>query len=152
VREWPGIEAALKAENEHYRENASKSRCLRTQCAGTREQRERIRVLYCTLNAQRFDGALPTEIVLRLSDRMRTRLGHVVPREHDGVRVIEEVALNRRLLRVGNERVCEETLLHEMAHVAAYLFDNESGHGQAWKRWAVKVGCRPRACVTLTLT
>lgn len=151
VREWPGIENALRIEIQHHRKNASNSGRLRAECAGSPEQRERLRTKYNALNRERFNDVLPSDQVLRLSDRMRSRLGHVVPREDGGVRVIDEIAINRKLLRAGNEGVFEETMLHEMAHVAAYVFDNDAGHGRAWKRWATKVGCRPRACVTLRL-
>ncbi len=151
VREWQGIEDALQLEIERHRKKPSSRARLRTACAGTAKQRERLRAMYDTLNRERFADALPSDQLLRLSDRMRSRLGHVVPLERDGIRVVDEIAINRKLLRTGNERICEETLLHEMAHVAAYMFDNDAGHGRAWKKWATKVGCRPRACVNLRL-
>lgn len=151
VREWEGIETAMRRAIEEHLKTSVATRRSRLRCAGTPEQRAHLRREYERLNHSRFEAQLPNEIALRLSDRMRSRLGHIVPRIHDGVRVVEEIALNRKLLRSGNERVCEETLLHEMAHVAAWVFDNDSGHGRAWKEWAFKVGCNPLACATVRL-
>src|SRR3972149_7409486 len=36
-----------------------------------------------------------------------------------------------------------DTLSHELAHLAAAQFDNEHGHGEAWKKWATVLGADP---------
>lgn len=148
VRDWPGVEEGLREAYETHRRTSGRTRA-RVPCVGSEAERERLRALYVYFNTHRFDGQLPSDLPLRLSDRMKSRLGHVAPREKDGVRRIDELAINRRLLRVGNEVVLHETLLHEMAHVAAYLIDGEAGHGPNWRRWAQRVGCAPTAYVAL---
>jgi len=57
-----------------------------------------------------------------------------------------EIALNRDLMARENRAERVDTLLHEMAHAAAYLYDGDAGHGPAWRRWARRVGCDARAC------
>ena len=38
------------------------------------------------------------------------------------------------------------TLLHEMAHVVAWVGAGDRGHGRPWRLWAMRVGTRPTAC------
>ena len=57
------------------------------------------------------------------------------------------MALNGRLFREGYEGLLRETLLHEVAHIAAYLFEGDAGHGRAWRRWAIRLGCPPSPCL-----
>ena len=40
-----------------------------------------------------------------------------------------------------------DTLLHEVAHALAGY---RAGHGPEWKRWAKKVGAKPKRCFDLT--
>lgn len=146
VREWPGIEAALRRVAAR---RASAPRGPRrpaiAPCCGTSMEREALRRLYDHLNESRFDGLLPADLPLRLSARMRSRLGHMMPGRDAGRRRVVEIALNRDLMsrENGGERL--DTLLHEMAHAAAYLYDGDAGHGPAWRRWAHQVGCEARA-------
>ena len=39
-----------------------------------------------------------------------------------------------------------DTLIHEMAHIEAWLLHNDGGHGDDWKRIARRVGCVDLAC------
>ncbi len=55
-----------------------------------------------------------------------------------------EIALNLDLLLPGNDAELVDTLLHEMAHAADWLFDGERRHGSSWRRWAERAGCAPR--------
>lgn len=121
-------------------------------CAGGAEERSRILSLYRTLNRERFQGCLPDEVPIRLSRRMRRRLGHMRPGTGPGgVRVVVEIALNLHLLRVANQHLLMDTLLHEMAHAADWLVDGRAGHGPTWRAWARRAGCRPTACSTARL-
>jgi len=116
-----------------------------TSCCATPEQRSYLRALYRYFNATRFDGKLPDDLPVRLSNRMDSSLGHMLPGPdaEDGSRRAEEIALNVDLMleRNGAERI--DTLIHEMAHVADYLESGNRGHGASWRGWARRSGCRP---------
>lgn len=80
---------------------------------------------------------------------MTKRLGSVrFGRSRRGRYVVHELALNLALFSPINWNVLAESILHEMAHVAAILHDGETGHGPAWRRWARSVGCG-RVCELL---
>lgn len=115
-----------------------------TGCCATPAQRAYLRALYRYFNHTRFDGALPVDVPVRLSSRMRSSLGHMMPGERtDGRRYVIEVALNCDLMLAGNGAERADTLLHEMAHVADWLATGQRGHGASWREWAVKAGCQP---------
>ncbi|HEX7118596.1 MAG TPA: SprT family zinc-dependent metalloprotease [Longimicrobiales bacterium] len=121
-------------------------------CCATPAQRRFLAEQYARLNADRFGGRLPSDLPLRLSRRMTRRLGHVRwHRREDGTRVVVELALNPDLMLDGNEAQLRDTLLHEMAHVEAWLEHGHPGHGAPWKRIARRVGCEPRACTRAVL-
>lgn len=116
-------------------------------CCGTPAQRRFLAELYREFNRSHCGGRLPPELPLRFSSRMRSRLGHV--RCHltpAGTRTVVELALNIDLLAEGSERQLRETMLHEMAHVEAWLAYGDRGHGVHWRRIARRLGCAPRAC------
>jgi hypothetical protein len=147
VAEWSGLDAEI-------RRIRSRTRRVRAPirkgpgvgpCCATAAQRAYLRRLYRYLNETRFGGRLPANVPLRLSRRMSTRLGQMVPGVVDGRRAVLEIALNVDLLLEGNGRERLDTLLHEMAHAAAYLFHGETGHGEAWRAWARHAGCDARA-------
>ena len=74
---------------------------------------------------------------------MSASLGHMIPgQDRRRGRYIVEIALNVDLMLEGNGAERMDTLLHEMAHVADYLFDGNYGHGETWKKWARHAGCR----------
>jgi hypothetical protein len=138
IAAWPDVWRAMEARR------ASRKAGVVTSCCATPEQRTYLRVLYRYFNLTRFDGDLPDDIPVRLSCRMVSALGHMLPDgDVDGTRRVEEIALNVDLMleRNGAERI--DTLLHEMAHVADYLQSGHRGHGPSWKGWALRVGCRP---------
>ncbi|HEX7051958.1 MAG TPA: SprT-like domain-containing protein [Longimicrobiales bacterium] len=121
-------------------------------CCATPAQRARLIALYGALNEERFAGRLPARVPLRLSRRMSRRLGHVrYHRDSAGARTVIELALNADLVLDGNETVLRDTLLHEMAHIEAWLEHGEGGHGAVWRRIALRVGCEPRACMQRAL-
>lgn len=94
------------------------------------------------LNARHFGGTL-TRIPVKLSSRMKTRLGHYAPKGEDGPDA--EIVLSRRHLRRDGWTETLHTLLHEMVH----QWQDESGlpldHGPAFRRKAKEVGVLPRA-------
>jgi len=93
------------------------------------------------LNGEHFGGSLG-EIVVRVSRRMKSRLGHYSPAEGD---VPAEIAISRRHIRRQGWADAIETLLHEMVH----QWQAETGlpldHGREFRRKAREVGIRPRA-------
>ena len=120
----------------------------RLPCAGNAEQRAFIREAYARYNSGLFGSKLPN-VKLRLSDRMRSRLGHI--RYHTtsaGERIVLELALNIHLMLPGNEAILLDTLLHEMTHMEAWLVHGERAHGPDWKAIAKRVGCEATACST----
>ena len=96
---------------------------------------------HARLNAERFGGAL-REIPVRVSRRMRSRLGHYAPAQRGAK---PEIAISHRHVRRHGLAQAVETLLHEMVH----QWQDENGlplnHGAAFRRKAREVGIRPRA-------
>ncbi|MBM4184577.1 MAG: SprT family zinc-dependent metalloprotease [Gemmatimonadetes bacterium] len=138
IRAWPPLSEALRDARAEPR-NRSESAC----CA-TFQQSRYLRTLYRDLNRTRFEGRLPDDLPLRLSNRMKRALGHMVPGEGGaGERSVREIALNVDLMLEGNDEELVDTLLHEMAHAADYLLTGHRGHGSSWRAWARRVGCRP---------
>lgn len=123
----------------------------RLPCVGNAEQRAFIREAFARYNSGLFGSKLPI-VKLRLSDRMRSRLGHI--RYHttsSGERIVLELALNIHLMLPGNEAILLDTLLHEMTHMEAWLLHGERAHGAEWKAIARRVGCEATACSTQTI-
>ena len=147
IRRWPHLVHSLReARVRHERRGIGTAR--RRACVASEGQREYLRDLFVRLNEERFGGVLPPEISLRLSGRMRRRLGHcALGGGKDGSpRMVREIALAHDLMLAENDAQRVETMLHEMAHAAAWIVEGDGGHGRAWKRWARRAGCAPRAC------
>lgn len=158
VRAWPGLAPALRRiRSEHRRRTrrrAPRSRATSLRpgpCCASPEQRAYLRTLYRHLNHARFGGRLPADVHVRLSSRMRSRLGQMRGGVVDGRRVVVEIALNEDLMLEGNGSERLETLLHEMAHVADWLESGAVGHGPGWRAWARRAGCADRACTRATI-
>ena len=102
----------------------------------------RLRELHHRLNRLHFGGALG-EIPIRLSGRMRTRLGEVSVDLRTGRPI--EIALSRRHLAEHPWAEVEHTMLHEMVH----QWQAESGlsidHGLTFRGKARAVGVLPAA-------
>jgi hypothetical protein len=114
--------------------------------AGTPAQRAFIAAMYRHLNRASFGDRLPEEVTIRLSNRMVRRFGHVeYRRPRNGVRTIVELGLNIDLLLEQNERHLLDTMLHEMAHIEAWVVHGHRGHGEPWQRIARRVGCEVNA-------
>lgn len=156
VREWPGLAKGLRAARAAHRRRpvAKRRRSWIPRvgpCCATPAQRLYLRQLYRYLNETRLGGRLPRNIPLRLSRRMTSRLGQMVPGSYAGRRYVVEIALNVDLMLEGNGRERLDTLLHEMAHAADHLFDGGRGHGDSWRAWAERVGCRVGACTSASI-
>ena len=93
-------------------------------------------------NEERFGGSLRA-ISIRISRRMKTRLGHYTPGE-DGAEA--EIVLSRRHIRRDGWHEALHTLLHEMVH----QWQDEQGlpvdHGPTFRTKARAVGITPLAC------
>ncbi len=121
-------------------------------CCATEDQRSFLARAYAHLNRERFGGRLPADLKIRLSARMSRRYGHVhYGKGRDGQRHVKEIALNVDLMLPGNERHFVDTLVHEMAHVEAWIEHGHRDHGAIWRRIAERVGCEARACTDVRI-
>jgi hypothetical protein len=119
---------------------------------GTPKQIEYLEGVYRQLNRSHFEGRLPDILPIRFSDRMTRRFGHVsYAQTVRGERKVAELALNIDLLLPGNERALLDTLLHEMAHIEAWLIRGHREHGRMWREIARRVGCEAKACTRMRL-
>jgi len=146
VHEWPELQLAVEEARSDHESRLRASTCAEggtTYCCATADQRRYFRSIYRYFNHTRFSGILPADIPVRLSSRMKSALGHMLPGGGEGARYVVEIALNVDLMLEGNgvERV--DTLLHEMAHAADYLVNGNRDHGRTWQEWASRVGCMP---------
>ena len=102
---------------------------------------ERLAEWHTRFNGDRFGATLST-VQIRVSRRMKRRLGHYAPGEDGGV---PEIAISARHLRRDGIAAAVDTLLHEMVH----QWQHESGlpldHGPSFRRKCREVGAVPRA-------
>ena len=107
----------------------------------------RLTELHQRLNAEHFGGALG-EIPIRLSSRMRTRLGELAVEIRSGKPL--EITISRRHLARHPWSEIEHTMLHEMVH----QWQAESGlridHGRTFRQKARAVGVIPSAKRTVS--
>ena len=98
--------------------------------------------LHAAYNDERFAGALRT-IPIRISRRMKSRLGHYSPAAHG---CESEIVISRRHIRRDGWEEALHTLLHEMVH----QWQDEQGmvvdHGSSFRAKARAVGITPLAC------
>jgi len=103
---------------------------------------DRLQRLHAELNDRHFGSSLG-ELPIRLSGRMRTRLGELAVDLRTGRPL--EIALSRRHLSRHDWAEIEHTMLHEMVH----QWQAESGlrvdHGPTFRRKAREVGVLPAA-------
>ncbi|HYC51131.1 MAG TPA: SprT-like domain-containing protein [Gemmatimonadaceae bacterium] len=103
---------------------------------------ERLAEWHRVYNERHFGGALRS-ITVRVSRRMRGRLGHYTPATAAGDP--PEIAISRRHLRRHGWDEALETLLHEMVH----QWQDEQGHpidhGPVFRQKARAVGISPHA-------
>ena len=94
------------------------------------------------LNAEHFGGALG-DLPIRLSSRMRTRLGELSVEIRTGRPL--EIAISRRHIARHAWAEVEHTLLHEMVHQWQAETGGPVDHGLAFRRKAQLVGIIPGA-------
>ena len=157
IRDWGRLREGLRAAHRRaLRRRKPRRRGKRAfgpprpgPCSGSQAQRRYLRALYAHYNRTRFRGRLPRDVTVRLSSRMRSRFGQArLYRHANGRRTVIDIALHADLMLRENDRERHDTLLHEMAHVEAWLLHGDGGHGEAWRRVAERVGCGARACGT----
>ena len=101
-----------------------------------------LRRLHAQFNQLHFGGEL-SPIPLRISNRMRTRLGEVTL-DHRSLDPLE-IAISRRHIDGDAWNEVEQTLLHEMVHQWQAERGLEIDHGPAFRRKAREVGVPPLA-------
>ena len=106
---------------------------------------DRLTHLHELLNARHFASTLGT-IPIRISDRMRSRLGEL---RASRAGAPTEIALSRRHLRRDGWNAACDTLLHEMVHQWQAENGHPLDHGREFRRKAKEVGITPRAVADL---
>jgi len=102
----------------------------------------RLQQLHDRLNGAHFTGALGV-LPLRISDRMRRRLGEVSVDIRTGQPI--EIAISRRHLLRDPWPEVEHTMLHEMVHQWQAETGLRVDHGPTFREMARLVGVLPRA-------
>ena len=109
---------------------------------GDAERIQRLELVRDAYNERYFDGRLE-RLPIRLSTRMRTRLGEVTLDRHTGR--VKEIVISRRHLRRDGWTNAERTLLHEMIHQWQAATGSPADHGRTFREKAREVGIEPRA-------
>jgi len=108
----------------------------------------RLENLHRTLNAAHFDGRLG-QIGIRLSSRMRTRLGELAVDIRSGQPL--EITISRRHLARHPWLEVEHTMLHEMVHQWQAETGQQIDHGRTFRQKAREVGVIPSAKRTISV-
>ncbi len=103
---------------------------------------EKLRGAHEQLNRDRFGGSL-TRIPIRVSRRMKSRLGHYTHRDPSGEG--GEIVISRRHIRRHGLGEAIETLIHEMVHQWQDENRLPVDHGRQFRAKARLVGVSPRA-------
>ncbi len=102
----------------------------------------RLEAMHRDLNIRHFGGSL-SSIPIRLSGRMKTRLGELSVDHNDNS--IKEIGISRRHVARHSWSEVEHTMLHEMVH----QWQSENGHpvdhGSRFRAKAREVGVLPAA-------
>jgi hypothetical protein len=102
----------------------------------------RLESLHRQLNERHFGGTL-SQIQIRLSARMRSRLGELAVDIKTGRPI--EIGLSRRHLARHSWTEVEHTVLHEMVHQWQAETGLRTDHGQTFRQKARVVGVLPAA-------
>jgi hypothetical protein len=102
--------------------------------------------VFRTGNARWFGGRLP-ELPIRLSGRMRSRLGQLCLRPDTGEPY--EITISRRHLERHGWREAAHTLLHEMVHLWQHVTGHAVDHGPAFRAKARALGVAASARRTI---
>jgi SprT-like family len=104
---------------------------------GDLEKVARLSRLFEEYNRRHFGGVLPA-LPLRISGRMRTRLGQLCLRHGTGEPY--EITLSRGHIDRHGWVEAGRTLLHEMVHLWQYQNGHAVNHGRTFRRKAAEVG------------
>jgi len=115
-------------------------------CPGDVLLLHRLETLYHQLNQKHFGGTLG-EIPIRLSGRMRRRLGELSVDIRTGRPV--ELSVSRRHIARHSWAEVEHTVLHEMVHQWQAETELKVDHGPTFRRKAREVGVLPAAKRTI---
>lgn len=107
----------------------------------------RLTSLHHDLNAQHFSGTLG-EIPIRLSGRMRTRLGEIAVDIRSDRPL--EITISRRHIARHSWPEVEHTMLHEMVHQWQAETGLRIDHGRTFRQKAREVGALPAAKRTVS--
>lgn len=102
----------------------------------------RLVALHAELNQRHFGGTL-APIPIRISGRMRTRLGELRLERRTGRPL--HIGISRRHLKRDGWVSVTDTLLHEMVHQWQAETGGPVDHGAGFRRKAREVGIEPRA-------
>jgi hypothetical protein len=102
----------------------------------------RLKDLHCALNQLHFSGGLG-EIPIRLSSRMKSRLGELAVDAKTGKPT--EIGISRRHISRHDWSEVEHTLLHEMVHQWQAESGMDVDHGSTFRAKAREVGVIPAA-------
>jgi len=156
-RVWKAIIVFVHGRNRSVRQEARRTILQfpvpRSDAAAPRRKRERnhpadaplvneLTRWHLAYNEERFGGAL-RPVTVRISRRMKSRLGHYAPAAESSE---PEIVLSRRHIRRDGWNEALHTLLHEMVH----QWQDEQGlpvdHGATFRTKARAVGITPLAC------
>lgn len=116
-----------------------------TPCQGTPEQQRFLaELIQCVRETSGHAAALPSDVQVRISRRMTSRLGTCT-----WLGSSRRLTFAERLFRPGLEEILWETVKHELAHLAHQVTSahGRTDHGPDWRRWAAALGARPeRLC------
>jgi hypothetical protein len=104
---------------------------------GDAEKSERLARLFAEYNGRHFGGLLPS-LPMRISGRMRSRLGQLCLRHETGEP--HEITMSRTHIDRHGWTEAAHTLLHEMVHLWQHVNGHAVDHGPAFRRKAVQVG------------
>ena len=104
---------------------------------GDAEKTERLARLFAEYNSRHFGGLLPG-LPMRISGRMRTRLGQLCL--HPATGVPHEITLSRVHIDRHGWKETAHTLLHEMVHLWQHVNGHAVDHGPLFRRKAIQVG------------
>jgi hypothetical protein len=104
---------------------------------GDAEKAERLGQLFAEFNRRHFGGLLPS-LPMRISGRMRTRLGQLCLHNETGRP--HEITLSRAHIDRHGWREAAHTLLHEMVHLWQHVSGHAVDHGPMFRRKALEVG------------
>jgi hypothetical protein len=109
---------------------------------GDAEKAGRLAALFAEYNRRHFGGLLPS-LPLRISGRMRSRLGQLCL--HHGTGQAHEITMSRQHIDRHGWTEAAHTLLHEMVHLWQHALGHAVDHGRAFRRKAAQVGIRASA-------